>query len=87
MSEDEQNPIVTNNELHSIPIHSPWYHVAIDFVSPISLTSKNGKCFILTVSDYFTKWVEAISLPNETSRYKATLYNNLSSTGVVVSCL
>ena len=31
--------------------------VAIDFVGPISPTSTNGNRFILTVSDYFTKWV------------------------------
>ena len=37
-----KNPIVTNNELHPIPVHSPWYHVAIDFVSSISPTSSNG---------------------------------------------
>ena len=39
--------------------------MVIDFVGPISPTCRNGNCFILTVSDYFTKWVEAIPLPSK----------------------
>ena len=57
-----KNPIITNSELYLIPVYSPWYHVASNVVSPMSLTFRNGNCFILTVSEYFTKWVEAILL-------------------------
>ena len=39
--------------------------MAIDFVGPISPTSRNGNRFILTVSDYFTNWMEAIPLPSK----------------------
>ena len=38
-------------------VHSSWFHVAIDFVGPISPSSKSG--------DYFTKWVEAVALPTK----------------------
>ena len=51
-------------ELHPIPVHSPWFHLGIDFVGPVT-QSANDNCFILTVSDYFTKWVEAVALPSK----------------------
>ncbi len=60
-----RNPMVTVPELHPIPVHSPWHHVGIDFIGPIHPISKNGNRFILTLSDYFTKWVEAIALPSK----------------------
>jgi len=50
-------------ELHPIPVKSPWYHIGIDFVGPITPLSHNGNRYILTLSDYFTKWVEAVALP------------------------
>lgn len=46
--------------LHPIPVKSPWYQVGIDFVGPISPTADDGSVYILTITDYFTKWVEAI---------------------------
>ena len=52
-------------ELHPVPVHSPWHHVGIDFIGPIHPTSRSGNRFILTLSDYFTKWVEAIPLPSK----------------------
>ena len=36
-------------ELHPVPVHSPWFHVAIDFVGPISPSSKSGNHYILTL--------------------------------------
>jgi hypothetical protein len=47
-------------ELHCVPVQSPWFHVGIDFVGPISPPSVSGNSYILTLSDYFTKWVEAV---------------------------
>ncbi len=52
-------------ELHPVPVHSPWFHVAIDFIGPISPTSALGNRYILTLSDYYTKWVEAVPLPTK----------------------
>ena len=60
-------PLVVPTVLHPVPVHSPWYHVGIDFVGPIHPTSTKGNRFILTISDYFTKWVEAIPLPSKCS--------------------
>ena len=40
-------------ELNPIPVKSPWYHLGIDFVGPISPPSSEGNRYILTVSDYY----------------------------------
>ena len=52
-------------ELHLIPVKSPWYHLGIDFVGPISPGSQAGNRYILTVSDYFTKFTWAKALPTK----------------------
>ena len=52
-------------ELHPVPIHSPWFHVGIDFVGPISPSSTSGNRYVHTLSDYFIKWVEAVLLPSK----------------------
>jgi hypothetical protein len=57
--------VTTKPELHPVPVHSPWNHLGIDFIGPISPTSHTGNKYILTVSDYFTKWVAAFPLPTK----------------------
>ena len=52
-------------ELHPVPVHTPWHHIGLDFVGPISPVSTQGNKYILTVSDYFSKWVCAFALPNK----------------------
>eukprot|EP00731_Ephydatia_muelleri_P000953 Em0001g953a len=54
-------------ELHPVPVQSPWFHLGMDFIGPISPVSSKGNLFILTISDYFTKWVEAVPLPTKES--------------------
>ncbi len=44
---------------------SSWYHIGIDLIGPISPKSQHGNQYILTISDYFTKFVDAIALPNK----------------------
>ena len=60
--------------LHPIPVHSPWFHVGIDFVGPVSPPSSTGNRFILTLSDYFTKWVEAVPLPSKEAHGVASTF-------------
>ena len=55
----------TTPELHPVPVQSPWFHVGIDFVGPVTPKSVHGNRYILTLSDYFTKWVEAVPLPTK----------------------
>ena len=48
-------------ELHPVKVQSPWYHIGIDLIGPLTV-SENGNRYILTLSDYCTKWVEAVPL-------------------------
>ena len=51
-------------ELHPVPVKSPWYHIGIDFIGPV-IKSTNDNQLILTLSDYCTKWVEAVAMPTK----------------------
>ena len=52
-------------ELHPVPVKSPWYHIGMDFVGPITPASSTGNRYILAVSDYFTKFAWAKALPTK----------------------
>ncbi|PKI61416.1 hypothetical protein CRG98_018190 [Punica granatum] len=54
------------NELR--PMAAPWLFLmkAIDVIGPISPKASNGHLFILVAIDYFTKWIEAITLASVT---------------------
>ena len=54
-------------ELHPVPVKEPWYMVGIDFVGPLTPLADDGSRYILTLSDYFTKWVEAIPTPDKSA--------------------
>ncbi|XP_070020811.1 uncharacterized protein [Nicotiana sylvestris] len=55
-------------ELH--PMSAPWPFVAwgMDVIGPIEPKDSNGHRFILVAIDYFTKWVEAITLKSVTKK-------------------
>ncbi len=38
------------------------HHIGIDFIGPISPASHQGNRYILTITDYFTNFVEAIPM-------------------------
>jgi hypothetical protein len=54
-------------QLHPVPVKSPWYHIGIDFIGPISPRFKSGTSYILNVSDYFSKWTEAFVTPDKSA--------------------
>lgn len=54
-------------ELHPVPVRAPWFHIGIDFIGPIKPTTAQGNNYILTLCDYFTKFVEAVALPNKSA--------------------
>ena len=56
---------IVKPQLYPVPVKSPWYHVGVDFVGPISPPSSSGNRYILTVSDYFTKFGWARALPTK----------------------
>lgn len=65
-------------ELHPIRVKSPWYHVGIDFVGPISPTAEDGSRYIFTLSDYCTKWVEAIPTADKSASTVAAVLFKVS---------
>src|SRR5437763_7312262 len=59
-----------NNVLHSIPVHSPFYQIGIDFVGPLPRTQR-GKKYIIVAMDYLTKWPEARAISEATAEVTA----------------
>jgi transposase InsO family protein len=52
----------------------------LDFVGPINPSSSAGQVFILTFTDYFTKWVEVVPLKHSTDEQVISfLENNIFS--------
>ena len=51
-------------ELHPIPVTKVWHKVGIDLVGPLPET-KQGNKYIITLSDYFSKWPEAAAIPSK----------------------
>ena len=59
-------------ELHPIPVKSHWYMVGIYFIGPLSPETTDGSRFILTLSDYYTKWVEALPTTDKSASSAAS---------------
>ncbi|KAK2416116.1 protein NYNRIN [Trifolium repens] len=55
---------VPASELHSIVKPWPFRGWAIDLIGEIKPASSKNQRYILVGIDYFTKWIEAIPLPN-----------------------
>ena len=52
--------------------------LGIDFVGPLTPTAEDGSRYILTLSDYFTIWVEAVPTPNKSANgvpFKVIVYH------------
>ena len=47
------------HSLHPIEVNSPWHRIGIDLIGPLPLTT-SGNSYIVTCSDYFTKWPERL---------------------------
>ena len=50
--------------MYSIPIGKPWEMIIVD-VLEVPASYQNNR-YLLVIQDYFTKWVEAIPLPDQT---------------------
>ena len=45
-----------------VPI--PFYMIGVDIIGPLKTTDRGNK-YILSVVDYYTKYAEAVALPNQ----------------------
>ena len=62
---NSQTRTVETTELYPVPVHTTWVHIGIDFIGPIFPISASGNRYILTLTNYFSKWVEVV--PMETT--------------------
>ncbi|CAF4804485.1 unnamed protein product, partial [Rotaria sp. Silwood2] len=57
--------------LHPIePPQGPFQLIGIDYSGPFPITPQGNK-YVLAITDYFTKWVITIPLPNQTAQTTA----------------
>ena len=54
--------------LQPVIVEAPFQHWGLDFIGKFHENSSNGYSWILTATDYFTKWVEAIPAKNATEK-------------------
>jgi len=53
--------------LQNMPIGQPWQMVAVDILQ-VPLSTNNNR-YLLVLQDYFTKWADAIPLPDQTANH------------------
>ena len=75
-------------ELQTPQAGEPWERVSIDITGPHPKSSRQNQ-YILTVIDHFSKWAEAIAIPNHTAIVvaKALLVHVFSRYGTPVQLL
>ena len=57
---------------------APFQVIGMEFLGPIKPQSLNGNTFIMVMTDYFSKWVEADSLPDQKAQTTADcLYKHI----------
>ena len=55
--------------LNPVPVKTPWLMTGIGPGSPVA---EDGSTFILTITDYFTKWSEAVATTDKSAASVAT---------------
>ena len=64
--------------LHPIPVKSGlWHQVGMDLIGPLPTTPRGNK-YIVTLTDYFSKWPEATALPDKSAEQVAYFMHGVS---------
>ena len=63
--QESKPPMPTNANQSSTDQHTYWEILAVDILQ-LPLSSQHNK-YLLVVQDYFTKWVKAVPLPDQTA--------------------
>ena len=58
-----KQPMPSKLPMVSTQIGNPWHRIAVD-VMEVPINSRGNK-YLLVVQDYFTKWLEAIPMPDK----------------------
>src|SRR5207247_1778190 len=59
-----QGKVSRKGQLQTTEVGEPWERIAIDLTGPHPI-SNSGNVYILTMIDLFSKWAEAIPIPNK----------------------
>ena len=61
-----KQPLPQKAPLINMPVGKPWEMITVDILQ-VPVSSQNNR-YLLVIQDYFTKWVEAIPLPDQTAK-------------------
>jgi hypothetical protein len=80
-SSDKCQKFVRKERLSAMPLKpvlsdSPFSKWGLDFIGPINPLSSTGQVFILTTTNYFTKWVEVVPLKHSTDEQVISFLGN-----------
>ena len=83
--------MVCLHELYTIPVKSLWLINRTHFIGPLIPEAEDGSHYILTLSDYFTKWVEAVPTADKTAsgvaaslfKMNVTTFNGMSTNIII----
>ena len=74
---------LTSAALHPIRVESEaWHQLGMDLVGPLHTTPRGDK-YIMTITDYYTKWAEAEPLKDKTA---ASVSSVLYTVSVKMEC-
>ena len=65
--------------LQPIQVDQPFIKWGLDFIGPINPPSSAGHRWVLTATDYFTRWTEAIPLKDATEISVLSFYEDMTT--------
>ena len=63
--------------LQPVQVSQPFMKWGLDFIGPINLPSSAGHRWVLTATDYFTRWTEAVALKDSNESAVLNFYEDI----------